>query len=98
MKPPPIPSLHSDEAAADFVAEADLTAYDLSALKPVRFEFEKKDAQVNLRMSRNLLAKVKSQAKLAAYPISDLFAKPLKTRYVNDYFSGWYSPSFSQVR
>lgn len=39
-----MPSLHSDEAAEDFVATADLTQYDLSGFKPMRFEIEPKAA------------------------------------------------------
>lgn len=33
----PLPSLPSDEAAEAFVANADLTGYDLSGFKPMRF-------------------------------------------------------------
>jgi hypothetical protein len=39
-----MPSLHSDAAAERFVAKADLTEYELSGLKPVRFEVEPKSA------------------------------------------------------
>ncbi|WP_307155928.1 CopG family antitoxin [Komagataeibacter europaeus] len=39
-----MPSLHSDEAVEDFVATFDLTQYDLSGLKPMRFEIEPKAA------------------------------------------------------
>ena len=34
----PMPSLHSDAEAVAFTAEADLTQYDLSGFKPMRFE------------------------------------------------------------
>lgn len=34
-------SFKSDAAAERFVSRADLTRYDLSGLKPVRFEFER---------------------------------------------------------
>ena len=34
-----LPILTSDEAAERFVAEADLTQYDLSGFVPSRFEF-----------------------------------------------------------
>ena len=40
----PLPSLASDEAAETFVAEADLTKYDLSGFKPMHFEIEPKSA------------------------------------------------------
>ncbi|MBB2161541.1 CopG family antitoxin [Gluconacetobacter sacchari] len=37
-----MPSLRSDREAEDFVATADLTQYDLSGFKPMRFEIEPK--------------------------------------------------------
>ena len=40
----PLPSLASDEAAEAFVAEADLTKYDLSGFKPMHFEIEPRSA------------------------------------------------------
>ena len=45
-----IPTFKSDAEAERFVATADLSKYDLSGLKPVRFEFEKKSAQLNMRV------------------------------------------------
>ena len=35
-----LPRLKTDKEAEEFVAAADLTEYDLSVLRPVRFEFE----------------------------------------------------------
>ncbi len=40
------PKFDSEEAAERFVAEADLTEYDWSDMKPVRFEFAAKDVRV----------------------------------------------------
>ena len=40
-----LPKLTTDEAAETFVAEADLTEYDLSSLKQVRFEFQRLSEQ-----------------------------------------------------
>ena len=37
-----IPTFKTDEEAEVFVETADLTEYDLSGAKPVKFEFEKK--------------------------------------------------------
>ncbi len=37
-----MPSLRSDAAAERFVATADLTKYNLSGFKPMRFEIEPK--------------------------------------------------------
>ena len=58
----PIPNFASDEAAEKFVAEADLTEYDWSDMKPVRFEFAAKDARINMRLPADLLAAVKACA------------------------------------
>jgi hypothetical protein len=38
----PLPTLRSDTEAEDFVATADLTEYDLSGMRMVRFEFPSK--------------------------------------------------------
>jgi hypothetical protein len=37
----PLPTLHSDEGAEAFVANDDLTSYDLSGFKPMNFEVER---------------------------------------------------------
>ena len=39
-----MPSLPSDAAAEEFTARADLTQYDLSGFKPMRFEIAPKEA------------------------------------------------------
>jgi predicted DNA binding CopG/RHH family protein len=57
-----LPVLRTDRAAASFVADGDLTRYDLSGLKPVRFEFAPKSARLNMRLPENLLAAVKIAA------------------------------------
>ena len=56
-------SLHSDEAAEDFVATADLTRYDLSGFKPMRFEIEPKAAALNMRLPASLLETDIAQAR-----------------------------------
>jgi|GEM_PF-3433877 len=45
------PSLRSDEEAEDFVANCDLTEYDLSGGRRVHFEPEKKDKALYMRPS-----------------------------------------------
>jgi len=66
----PMPSLRSDEAAEQFVAESDLTAYDLSVFKPLRFEISRKEAALNLRIPSGLLAAVKAKAAARGVPYS----------------------------
>jgi predicted DNA binding CopG/RHH family protein len=63
-----LPRLTSDRAAEEFVANADLTEYDLSQFKLVRFEFEKKTAQLNMRVPKALLDAVKKRAKARGIP------------------------------
>lgn len=65
-----IPIFNTDAAAANFVDEANLTEYDLSGFKPMRFEFEKKAAQLNMRIPEPLLEAVKTRAKLRGIPFT----------------------------
>lgn len=58
----PWPTLDSDEAAENFVAEADLSQYDWSAMTPARFEFHEKDARVTMRMPQRQLDAIKAEA------------------------------------
>jgi predicted DNA binding CopG/RHH family protein len=58
----PLPILTSDAEAEDFVDKADLTEYDLSAMKPHSFEFAPKSRQVNMRFPEALLDAVKAKA------------------------------------
>jgi predicted DNA binding CopG/RHH family protein len=65
MKPRPgkrVPKLKTDKAAEAFLKQ-DLAALDFSQFKPVRFEFEKKDEQINMRVPRPLLTALKARAK-----------------------------------
>jgi predicted DNA binding CopG/RHH family protein len=63
-----IPIFNSDEEAERFVETADLTEYDLSHFKPVRFEFEPKAAQINMRVPKPLLDAVKERARGRGIP------------------------------
>ena len=49
-----VPKLKSDSAAEEFL-DHDLSGLDFSQFKPVRFEFEKKAARVNMRLPQPLL-------------------------------------------
>ncbi len=63
-----LPVLRTDRAAASFVADGDLTRYDLSGLQPVRFEFAPKSARLNMRLPEDLLAAVKIAAAASGVP------------------------------
>jgi len=58
----PLPKLRSDKEAEAFIANSDLTDYDLSGMRMVRFEFQPKDQRVNMRLPRPLLDAVKATA------------------------------------
>lgn len=65
-----IPSFKTDEEAEHFVDTADLSEYDLSGFKPMRFEFEKKAAALNMRIPQPLLDAVKAKAKAKGMPFT----------------------------
>jgi len=63
-----IPSFSTDEEAEDFVDNADLTQYDLSDFKPVRFNLVKKNVALNMRLPAPLLDAVKAKASAKGVP------------------------------
>ena len=65
-----IPALTTDDAAERFVVEADLTEFDLAGFKPGQFEFEKKAAQINMRVPQPLLDAVKTKAQARGIPFT----------------------------
>ncbi len=65
-----LPTLTSDEAAERFVAEADLTEFDLSSLLPTHFEFEKKAAQIHMRVPDALLKALEARARARGLPFT----------------------------
>ncbi len=56
------PAFKTDEEVEEFVATADLSEYDFSNFKTVRFEFEPKAARVNMRLPQALFKTVKERA------------------------------------
>jgi predicted DNA binding CopG/RHH family protein len=57
----------TDEEAEAFL-EQDLSDLDFAQFKPVRFEFERKDARVNMRLPESLLEAVKERARARGIP------------------------------
>lgn len=66
----PLPTFGSDEEAERFLELADLSEYDLSQLRPMRFEYQAKDRTVSMRMPEDLLAAVKQEAAREGAPTS----------------------------
>ena len=62
-----LPKILTDEEAEAFLAQ-DLSDLDFSQFKPMHFEFEKKEAQVNMRVPQPLLDAVKDRAKARGIP------------------------------
>jgi predicted DNA binding CopG/RHH family protein len=62
------PEFKTDEAAEHFVDTADLSEYDFSKFKPVKFEFSAKDERINMRLPAALLKAVQAKAKAAGMP------------------------------
>jgi len=83
-----IPTFRTDADAERFVETADLSSYDLSGLKPVIFEFEKKNAQLNMRVPKTLLDAVKKRSSRRGIPyarfireaVESALLRPEKTR------------------
>jgi predicted DNA binding CopG/RHH family protein len=74
----PLPKLSSDDTAEAFVANADLTDYDLSAMRVVQFEFQPKSERVNMRLPRPLLDAVKQTAAKAGVPYQRFIRQALE--------------------
>ena len=74
----PLPSLRTDEEAEKFVAESDLTEYDLSGMQFVRFEFQPKSERINMRLPKSLLDAVKATAAKAGMPYQRFIRQALE--------------------
>lgn len=72
-----VPRLKNDEQAEAFLAQ-DLSKLDFSQFKAVRFEFEKKDEQINMRVPRPSLAAVKARAKARGIPYTQFIRETLE--------------------
>ncbi len=73
-----IPTFKTDREAERFIDIADLSDYDLAGAQPVRFEFEKKDARVNMRLPQPLLDALKERAKQRGIPYQRLIREALE--------------------
>jgi predicted DNA binding CopG/RHH family protein len=72
-----VPPLKTDREAEAFLAQ-DLSNLDFSQFKPARFEFEKKDEQINMRVPKPLLAAVKARAKARGIPYTRFIRETLE--------------------
>ena len=72
-----VPRLKTDKQAEAFLAQ-DLSNLDFSQFKPARFEFEKKEEQINMRVPKPLLAAVKARAKARGIPYTRFIRETLE--------------------
>src|SRR5215469_3206661 len=72
-----IPKLTSDEQAEAFL-EQDLSHLDFSQFKPTRFEFQKKTAQINMRVPKALLEAVKRRSAARGIPYTRFIREALE--------------------
>jgi len=73
--------LKTDKQAEAFLAQ-DLSNLDFSKFKPTRFEFEKKDEQINMRVPKQLLEAVKARARVRGIPYTRLIRETLEQAMV----------------
>jgi len=72
-----VPKLKTDAEAEAFL-QKDLSGLDFSQFKPARFEFQAKDAQINMRLPSKLLAAVKARAKSSGIPYQRFIRETLE--------------------
>ena len=72
-----VPQLKTDRQAEAFLAQ-DLSGLDFSQFRPAKFEFEKKDDQINMHVPKPLLAAVKAQAKARGIPYTRFIREMLE--------------------
>jgi predicted DNA binding CopG/RHH family protein len=66
------PPLLTDEEAERFTDEADLSEYDFSGFRPVRFEFQKKEGRLNMRLPHDQLQALNAAAEREGIPYTRL--------------------------
>jgi predicted DNA binding CopG/RHH family protein len=74
----PLPKLHTDAEVEAFVGASNLTEYDLSGMRLVRFEFQPKSERVNMRLPRSLLEAVKATAARVGVPYQRFIRQTLE--------------------
>ena len=72
-----VPRLKTDKEPETFLAQ-DLSNLDFSQFKSARFEFEKKDQQINMRVPKPLLQAVKARAKARGIPYTRFIRETLE--------------------
>ena len=74
----PFPIFKTDQEAEDFVDNADLTEYDWSDMKPMKFEIRRKDKAISLRLPESLLNVIQAKAQKEGIPYQRLIRKAIE--------------------
>lgn len=77
------PRLRTDREAERFVAESDLTQFDLSTMTPTQFEFARKEARINMRLPGELLVAAKRAAQKHGVPYQRFIRQTLEQAVKN---------------
>jgi predicted DNA binding CopG/RHH family protein len=77
MKKKKVSGLKTGRQAEAFLAQ-DLSNLDFSQFKPARFEFDKKDGQINMRVPKPLLTALKARAKARGIPYTRFIRETLE--------------------
>ena len=77
MKKRKVPRLRTDAEAERFL-EQDLSDLDFSQFKPVQFEFERKDARLNMRVPERMMRALKERARVRGIPYQRLIREALE--------------------
>jgi predicted DNA binding CopG/RHH family protein len=72
-----VPRLKTNKVAENFI-DQDLSNLDFSQFQPVRFEFEPKNEQINMRVPKSLLTAIKSRAKARGIPYTRFIREALE--------------------
>jgi len=73
-----LPRLRTDRQAEEFVADSDLTRFDLSAMRETQYEFAAKEARINMRLPSALLSAVKRAAQQHGVPYQRFIRQTLE--------------------
>ncbi len=66
-----VPRLKTDEEAEAFL-DQDLSDFDFSQFKPLRYEIENKTARLNMRMPQSQMEAIKAEARKRGVPYQRL--------------------------
>ena len=76
-----IPTFKTDEEVENFVATADLSKFDLSGARLVKYELKPKDKAISLRLPEDLFNAIQNKAKARESPIKGLFVRLSRKKF-----------------